>query len=336
MRRVLLPLLAAFVLWRAVPVAASEWVLDITFNGSVQLVDGGFTLTGPNEGIGSNTITYSTTAMQAGTIAFLWAYSTTDSAHFDRPQFIINGVTTDLMTEGLQGNGGIQFDVMPGDVYGFRVWALDSCCGAGVLTITDPDFVPASPQPSPEPSPLPSEQPSPEVPSAEPSPTPTPEPSPEPSPSVEPSPSATAEPSAEPSPSPEPSPAPSVAPSPTATPTPTPTPTPEPPSPSPSVAETALPEPSVEPSPVPSPEPTSEPLIIDPGAAAEAVAAAVGEAVEFVANLGHDLTPAEKKKAAATIVPAVIVTQLAQAAVAAASAAAAGSASSGGSRKDRK
>ena len=188
-------------------------------------------------------------------------------------------------------------------------------------------------EPTVEPSPLPSVEPSPEVPSAEPSPTPTPEPSPEPTPSPEPSPTATAEPSAEPSPSPQPSPTPSVAPTPS--PTPTPTPTPESPSPSPSVAETPTPEPSATASP--------EPITINPGAAAEAVAEALGEAVAalgdaaaFVADLGHDLTPAERKKAASTIVPAVIVTQLAQAAVAAASAAATGAASSGGSRKDRK
>ncbi len=202
------------------------------------------------------------------------------------------------------------------------------------------------------PTPLPSVEPSPEVPSVEPSPypSPTPEPTPEPSPSLEPSPTPTAEPSPAPTPSPEPTPTPTVAPSPTATPTPTPTPTPESPSPSPSVAETPLPEPSEEPSPVPSPEPTpspsDEPLVIDPGAAAEAVAeavseavgeavAAVGEAAAFVADLGHDITPAEKKEAAATIIPAVIITQLAQAAVAAASAAAAGAASSGGARKGK-
>ena len=208
----------------------------------------------------------------------------------------------------------------------------------------------------PTPSPSPSVEPSPEVPSVEPSPypSPTPEPTPEPSPSVEPSPSPTPEPSPSPSPTPDPTPTPTVAPSPT----PTPTPTPEPPSPSPSVAPTPSPEPSEEPSPVPSPEPTpspsDEPLVIDPGAAAEAVAeavgeaaaavaetvgeavAAVGEAAAFVADLGHDLTPAERKKAAGTIIPAVIITQLAQAAVAAASAAAAGAASSGGSRKGSK
>lgn len=181
-----------------------------------------------------------------------------------------------------------------------------------------------TPEPSIEPSPLPSAEPSIEVPSAEPSPTPTPEPSPEPTPSPEPSPTPSPEPSPAPTPSPQPSPTPSV--------TPTPTPTPESPSPTPSVAETPLPEPSEESSPVPS----SEPLIIDPGAAVGAAVEAVGEAAAFVANLGHDITPAEKKKAAATIVPAVIVTQLAQAAVAAASAAAGGAASSGGSRKERK
>ena len=186
----------------------------------------------------------------------------------------------------------------------------------------------------PKPSPSPSVEPSLEVPSVEPSPnpSPTPKPTPEPSPSVEPSPSPTPEPSPSSDPSLEPSPTPTVEPSPTATPTPTPTPTPESPSPSPSVAPTPLPEPSTE----PSPEPTSEPLVIDPGAAAEAVAEAVGEAAAFVADLGHDLSPAERKKAAATIIPAVIITQLAQAAVAAASAAASGAAASGGSRKDRK
>lgn len=137
-----------------------------------------------------------------------------------------------------------------------------------------------------------------------PAPTPTPEPSIEPSPlpsvepsievpSAEPSPTPTPEPSPEPTPSPEPSPTPSVEPSPAPTstrepsptptvaptPTPTPTPTPESPSPSPSVAPTPLPEPSETPSLVPSPDPTSEPLVIDPGAAVGAAAEAVTEAI---------------------------------------------------------
>jgi len=206
MRRVLLPLLAAFVLWRAVPVAAAEWVFTTTANGTVQLIDGGFVITGADGGGGSHVTTYTTTADAAGTVWLLWEYATTDSAHFDRPQFLINGVATDLMSEGVQGNGGIQFEVQPGDVYGFGVWAVDTCCGAGVLTISDPAFVPASPEPSPDPSPeatpLPSVQPSEEVPTYE------------PTPPIEPSPTNSPQPSPSPDPSPEPSPAPSVEPNP--------------------------------------------------------------------------------------------------------------------------
>lgn len=133
-----------------------------------------------------------------------------------------------------------------------------------------------------------------------PAPTPTPEPSIEPSPlpsvepsievpSAEPSPTSTPDPSPEPTPSPEPLPTLSIEPSPAATPspqpsptpsvTPSPTPTPESPSPSPSVAPTPLPEPSETPSPVPSPEPTPEPFVIDPGAAVGAAAEAVSEAL---------------------------------------------------------
>jgi len=212
---------------------------------------------------------------------------------------------------------------------------------ANVTLVLDPEPPTASIEPVPSvfPSPLPSEEPSPEVsyepspteqPTVEPSPTeeptPTPEPTPEPSPSVEP----TFTPSSQPSPSPivtiEPSPPPSVEPSET----PNPTPTPQTPSEEPSVAPT----PTAEPSPLESPTPSP---LVDLGAAAEsvgeavaAVGAAIADAADFVANLGHDLTPTEKKRAASTIIPAVIITQVAQAAVAAASAA-----SLGGSRKDK-
>lgn len=177
---------------------------------------------------------------------------------------------------------------------------------------------------------LPVPQPSPSV---EPSPTvePSPEPTPEPSPSVEPS--------VEPSPSLEPSPSevPSVEPSPIPSPTPTPKPSPTPdPSPEPSASESASPDPSpvptdspsVEPSVAPTPEPSPSPDNIAEEAAkavGEAVAA-VGEAVSAaigkIANLGKDLSPAEKKKAAPVAV-AIVISQVASAAVAAASSAAA-------------
>ena len=177
---------------------------------------------------------------------------------------------------------------------------------------------------------LPTPQPSPSV---EPSPTvePSPEPTLEPSPSVEPS----IEPTPTPTPEPSPSEVPSVQPSPTPTPTPKPSPTPDP-SPEPSASESASPDPSpvptdspsVEPSVAPTPEPSPSPDNIAEEAAqavGEAVAA-VGEAVNAaigkIANLGKDLSPAEKKKAAPVAV-AIVISQVASAAVAAASSAAA-------------
>ena len=179
-----------------------------------------------------------------------------------------------------------------------------------------------TPEPSPSIEPSPSVEPSPEPsPSVEPSvePSPTPEPSPSEEPSIEPSPL--------PSPTPQPTPTPTETPAPTPAPTPKPTATSEP---SPSESVEPSPTPSSEPTPVdsPSPEPSDAPIVIDPGAAAEAVAEAVGAAVEAVGeaidaavtkivNLGKDLSP-EEKKAAQPVAVAVIISQVASAAVAAA------------------
>jgi hypothetical protein len=185
-------------------------------------------------------------------------------------------------------------------------------------------FVPAPPPPTPSPTPEPTPTPTPE-PTPEPTPTPTPEP-PTPSPSVAPTP--TPEPSVSPSPVPTPTPTPEVTNEPTPNPTATPEPTAEP---------TATPTESPTPSPNPSPVPIDTPGPIDPGAAVEAVTEAVGEAVaavgkavsaaiDTVANLGNDITPAEKEEARAVVGPAVIMTTIAQAAAAATR----GSSNSGG------
>ena len=197
---------------------------------------------------------------------------------------------------------------------------------------------PTPPQGSPEPIPsdLPTAEPSPtETPSVEPSPTVEPSPSetatPEPTPTETPSPTPTETPtplpSVQPSPSLTPSPSPTpVPPTPTATPTETPT---ETLTPEPSPIESVTPEPSATPAPSPVPDNAGEVI----GAAAEAVAEAVGEAVaavtetiaaavDRVANLGKDLTPAQKQEAAPVAV-AVIISQVAGAAVAAATSSAA-------------
>ena len=233
--------------------------------------------------------------------------------------------------------------------------------------------VPAPPVPEPSPTPPPTPEPTPE-PTVEPTPEPTTSPTPEPptpSPSVAPTP--TPEPSIEPTPTPPPPtlpPTPEPTPDPTASPEPTIQPTPSPevtnePTPDPTATPQPTPEGTVEPSdspspsasPDPSPVPTDAPLI-DPGAAAEAVAeaigaaaetvgeaiaaveeavgetiAAVGEAIgnasETVANLGKDISEEDKEDARATVGPAVIMTTIARAASAAVRTS--GNAPSGGS-----
>jgi hypothetical protein len=299
--------------------ALPVWTFSSTSDGSVADTDGGFILTGPNfPGGQNNTASYTAVADTDFTYSALWHYTTTDSPFFDRPYFVLNGMQTLLVTPDLGNDvqGSIQIELHAGDVYGWQINAIDSCCGAGYLTITDPTYVVASPSPS-----------------AEPSESPTPEASPTPSETPTPSPEETQTPSPEPTPSIQPSPSevPSVQPSPTPTPTPKPSPTPIP-SPVPSPTESASPSadpvpsdtPTLEPSVAPSPEPSASPDTISEqvDAAVAAVGEAVSAAIGKIANLGKDLSPEEKKKAAPVAV-AIVISQVASAAVAAASSAAA-------------
>lgn len=319
--------------------AMPVWTFTTTGGGSVTVVDGGFTLTGPNEGGGSNTASYTAVAESDFTYSALWHYTTTDAPFYDRPLFLLNGVETLLVlpSGGQDVQGSIQVELRAGDVYGWAVNATDSCCGAGFLTVTDPTYVVPSPtlEPSPEPSPEPSVEPTPtptESESIQPSPEPTPSPTESEMPSVEPTPEPTPTATPQPSPTAEPTPVPT----PTVAPTPTPTPVPTPePSVEPSPTETPTPMPSVEPTPTPelSPDNIGEQAAAAVtavteavGEAAAAVAETVTQAVEAIANLGKDLSPVEKQKAAPVAV-AIVISQVASAAVAAASSAAAASAS---------
>lgn len=330
MRRAVLPLVALlFTVSFTAPIFAQPvWAFATTGGGSVAETEGGFTITGPNEGGGANTATYLATAEADGIYSALWHYYTQDGPVYDWPLFILNGVQTRLVQAGdpLDVSGSIQIELRAGDVYGWGMHATDSCCGAGYLAISDPAYVPASPSPSVEPSVEPSPT---ETPTPTPTETPTPEPSPTPSLTPEPTPAETPTPSPEPSPTAEPSPV--VTPSPTPVPTPDPTATP---TLEPSPIESVMPEPSATPTPEPVPDNAGEVV----AAAAEAVAEAVGEAVaavtetigaavDRVANLGKDLSPAEKQKAAPVAV-AIVISQVASAAVAAASSAASAASSS--------
>lgn len=244
----------------------------------------------------------------------------------------------------------MQINLEPG-FYRLRAGRYGPCTPAGCMHPEEPfpvggyyelltnlplvlDPTPPVASPPPIPSELPSEEPSVE-PSPEPSPEPSVEPTPEPSPSESPSPDPTptpteselpsVEPTPEPTPTPTPQPSPTAEPSPVPTPTVTPTPTATPvDSPEPTVEPTPTPEPSVEPTPEPTPSPDNiaEQTVAAVGEAVAAVAETVTQAIEAIANLGKDLSPAEKEKAAPVAV-AIVISQVASAAVAAASSAAA-------------
>ena len=331
MRLVLLAILFSL---SAGPVLALDdtnlWDQQIDSNGTITLEEGSITIQGSNNaGAGypwQNTITAITTDSSLGeTVSFDWSFWTTDSAYFDRPQVLWDGVWYDLANHVHQASGTSEGYITAGGSFGFRILSLDSCCGAGFLQVSNTTWVVGpAPTPTPSPTPEPSVDQSPE-------PTPTPEPTPEPTPTPEPSPTPepTQEPTPEPTPDPTPEPEPSVEPEPSEEPEPTPEPE-ETPEPEPSEEPEPSPDPTDEPSPDPEPEPTDHPDTDLP--TVDEVAEAVGEAVDAalesitevfddilaVTEIGSDLDETEKEDAqpvAAAIVASQIATSAAASAV---------------------
>ena len=313
MRLVLLAILFSL---SAGPVLALDdtnlWDQQVDSNGTITLEEGSITIQGSNNaGAGypwQNTITAITTDSSLGeTVSFDWSFWTTDSAYFDRPQVLWDGVWYDLANHVQQASGTSEGYITAGGAFGFRILSLDSCCGAGFLQVSNTTWVVGpAPTPTPSPTPEPSVDQSPE-------PSPTPEPTPEPTPTPEPPP--TPEPTQEPTPepTPDPTPKPTPKPEPTVEPEPEPEPTVEP-------EPTEEPEPSEEPEPEPTvePEPTEELPSVDE--AVEAVAEAIGEVFEnllAITEIGSDLDEQDKEEAQPVAV-AIIASQVASIAASAA------------------
>ncbi|MGY6630826.1 MAG: choice-of-anchor J domain-containing protein [Wenzhouxiangella sp.] len=80
-----------------------------------------------------------------GTINFDWGYQSTDSGDFDRAGYSINGSFTQLANNANQVpffNQSVSVEVSAGDLFGLRVVTQDGLFGAGVLGVTNFDFVP--------------------------------------------------------------------------------------------------------------------------------------------------------------------------------------------------
>ncbi|MCS5699574.1 hypothetical protein NZK32_11045 [Cyanobium sp. FGCU-52] len=91
---------------------------------------------------------YTTTAFTSGPVSFDWDYSSDDDPFFDGFGYLLNVIFTQLAIS--PSAGSTQFNVVAGDVFGFRVYATDDCCGRASVAISN--F--SAPIPVPGPLPL--------------------------------------------------------------------------------------------------------------------------------------------------------------------------------------
>lgn len=107
--------------------------------GSVEPVEGGFTIIGADGGTcagQSHWVQLQAIIPEDTTeLGFQWSYQTNDGAWYDPPQIILNGVVTQLTNQNNATGSGL-VTVEAGDIFAFRQSSTDSCCQPGRLTIT--------------------------------------------------------------------------------------------------------------------------------------------------------------------------------------------------------
>ena len=130
--------------------AAATFTLNNSLGGDGFVVTNGaaFTLYSGNDGTDNNVTSFTTTATAAATISGRWRFYTfdVDGSSFDPAGFVINGVLTQLTTNGIPRPalqfGTYSFNVNAGDNFGFFVRTTDGALGRGVFTVN------AVPEPS--------------------------------------------------------------------------------------------------------------------------------------------------------------------------------------------
>lgn len=126
---------------------------DAGGDGSISGTFPVFTITGSDNGSGSDTAFYVETSTVFETLTFTWYYTTEDSggAVFDPAGYILNNDETQLsqnLDPGVGSNGVTTVSLKPGDVFGFYVYSQDSQFGPGILAI-NPSAPPTPPPPPP-------------------------------------------------------------------------------------------------------------------------------------------------------------------------------------------
>lgn len=97
---------------------------------------------------------FTITALAEGMVSFDWEYSTEDDPEFDTFGWLLGDVYTQLSDDSLgqQQSGSTMFNVLAGDIFGFRVHSVDSVFGAATATISNFSAPASAPSPVPVPA----------------------------------------------------------------------------------------------------------------------------------------------------------------------------------------
>jgi len=122
--------------------APSNWTFtNSNTDGSVDTSQAptSISLTGGDNGSNdSGNTDYTTTAAAAGEVMFDWDYSTFDGPSYD-PFFVLNGSPIQLTDDSGSPfqSGTFMFDVLAGDIFGFRIGTTDNLFGSATVTISN-------------------------------------------------------------------------------------------------------------------------------------------------------------------------------------------------------
>ena len=121
--------------------APANWTQTIQPDGSINTggAPASITLTGADNGGGNKNTDFTIAAPAAGTVSFNWSFLTADGAPFYDPfGYLLNGAFTKLTDDvGAQNQtGSASFNVLAGDVFGFRQNSEDSDLGRASTTIS--------------------------------------------------------------------------------------------------------------------------------------------------------------------------------------------------------
>jgi len=120
--------------------ASANWTQTIQPDGSINTggAPASITLTGADNGGGNKNTDFTIAAPSGGTVSFNWSFSTADSPFYDPFGYLLNGAFTQLTDNSGATNqtGSASFNVIAGDVFGFRQNSYDSIWGRASTTIS--------------------------------------------------------------------------------------------------------------------------------------------------------------------------------------------------------